>query len=101
MPGSFEIARVRRVSWYMDSNWMEECKLSDASSASRNRPGMIYVNDRKADSICVTELWFLVMKSPYMFNHFGGNSRGFVTRHRAAWGVSMAVVGVGEDDVKE
>jgi hypothetical protein len=63
MPGSLEIARVRSVSWYKDSNCIEECKLSEASSASRNRPGMIYVRDRNADSICVTELWFLVMKS--------------------------------------
>lgn len=78
----------------MDSSWMEECKLSEASSASRKRPGMMYVKDRRADSIWVTELWFLVMNSPYMLSHFGGSSRGFVTRQRAAWGVSMAAIDV-------
>jgi hypothetical protein len=73
---------------------MEECKLSEASSASRNRPGMIYVNERRADSIWVTELWFLVTNSPYMLSHFGGSSRGFVTRQRAACGVSIAAIEV-------
>jgi hypothetical protein len=33
---------------------------------------MIYVNERKADSICDTALEFLVMKSEYIPSHFGG-----------------------------
>ena len=34
---------------------MEECRDSDASSASRKRPGIMYVKERRADSIDVTE----------------------------------------------
>jgi len=34
---------------------MEECSDSDANSASRKRPGIIYVKERKADSIDVTD----------------------------------------------
>ena len=30
---------------------------------------MMYVSDRSADSICVTALLFLVMKSEYMPSH--------------------------------
>jgi hypothetical protein len=36
-------------------------------------PGMIYVSERSADSICVTALLFLVMKSEYMLSHLGGS----------------------------
>ncbi len=63
---------------------------SDAISDSRKRPttqsarlrqctveshvpGMMYVNDRSADSICDTELAFLRTKSSYMLSHLGGN----------------------------
>lgn len=35
-------------------------------------PGMIYVSDRSADSICDTALLFLVMKSEYMPSHLVG-----------------------------
>lgn len=45
---------------------MEEWRDSDASSASRKRPGIMYVRDRKADSICVTEDWLLAMKELYL-----------------------------------
>jgi len=41
---------------------MNECSDSEASSASRNRPGIMYVKERRADSIEVTEDWFFVMK---------------------------------------
>jgi hypothetical protein len=43
----------------------------------RNReciPGMMYVRDRSADSICETWLAFLVMKSSYMCSHLGGTA---------------------------
>jgi hypothetical protein len=40
---------------------------------------MIYVRERKADSICVTEDWFLVMKSPYIWSHFGGSEKALGT----------------------
>jgi hypothetical protein len=33
---------------------------------------MMYVNERRADSICDTALEFLVMKSEYIPSHFGG-----------------------------
>ena len=79
------MARVRSVSWYIDNSWIEECRLSDANSASRNRPGMIYVSDRNADSICVTELWFFVMKSAYMLSHLGGNASGLGTCRRVVF----------------
>ena len=61
---------------------------SDAISDSRNRPeivsndvvtgkcqnvpGIMYVSDRSADSICDTALLFLVMKSEYMPSHLVG-----------------------------
>jgi hypothetical protein len=35
-------------------------------------PGMMYVSDRSADSICDTALLFLVMNSEYMPNHLVG-----------------------------
>ncbi len=50
------------MSWYKERSWMEECRDSDASSASRKRPGIMYVKERRADSIDVTEDWFFVMK---------------------------------------
>jgi hypothetical protein len=34
---------------------------------------MMYVSDRSADSICVTALLFLVMKSEYMPSHVEGS----------------------------
>lgn len=40
-----------------------------------NIPGMMYVSDRRADSIWDTALLFLVMKSEYMPSHFGGSDR--------------------------
>lgn len=36
-------------------------------------PGMMYVSDRSADSICETALAFLVMKSEYMPSHRVGS----------------------------
>lgn len=38
---------------------------------------MIYVKERRADSICVTEDWFLVIKVLYMLSHLGGKLRRF------------------------
>jgi hypothetical protein len=35
-------------------------------------PGIMYVSDRSADSICETALLFLVMKSEYMPSHLVG-----------------------------
>lgn len=35
-------------------------------------PGMMYVSERSADSICDTALLFLVMKSEYMLSHLVG-----------------------------
>lgn len=35
----------------MERSWMEEWRDSEASSASRKRPGIMYVRDRSADSI--------------------------------------------------
>ena len=79
----------------MESNWIEECRDSDANSASRNRPGIMYVKERRADSICVTELWFLVMKSPYMLIHLGGNDMAFGTCLLAILRDSIIVEGRG------
>jgi hypothetical protein len=76
----------------MERSWIEECKDSDASSASRNRPGMIYVRERKADSICVTEDWFLVMKSPYIWSHFGGSAKALGTCRGRVLRCSMLVL---------
>lgn len=56
---------------------MEEWRDSEASSASRKRPGMMYVKERKADSICVTEDWWVVMKVLYKESHFGGRVRAW------------------------
>jgi hypothetical protein len=71
---------------------------SDAISDSRNRPlhdkhflyavralqgcapGMMYVSDRSADSICDTALLFLVMKSEYMPSHCVGIDSTSVVR---------------------
>ena len=39
---------------------------------AKRAPGMMYVSDRSADSICVTALLFLVMKSEYMPSHPAG-----------------------------
>jgi hypothetical protein len=54
---------------------MEECRDSDANSASRKRPGIMYVRERRADSIEVTEDWFFVMKFEYRESHLGGRQR--------------------------
>ena len=40
-------------------------------------PGMMYVNERSADSICDTALLFLVMKSEYMPSSRGGSDSVF------------------------
>ena len=40
----------------------------------------MYVSERSADSICDTELAFLVTKSPYFVIHFGGNASASGTR---------------------
>ena len=53
---------------------------------------MIYVRERNADSICVTELWFLVMKSPYMFIHFGGKDSALGTCRLAILSESIMVL---------
>lgn len=53
--------------------------LGSVSVNSRRRraamcvPGMMYVSERSADSICVTALLFFVMKSEYMPSHLGGS----------------------------
>ena len=63
---------------------------------------MMYVNERRADSIWVTELWFLVMKLPYILSHFGGKARAFGTRPLADLSVSIARMrkwDEGEEDV--
>jgi hypothetical protein len=54
---------------------MKQVKLrdSDAISASLNRPGMIYVNDLSADSICDTADEFLIMNSSYCESHLAGS----------------------------
>lgn len=44
---------------------------SEAISASRKRPGMIYVKLLRALSICDTDPAFLVMNSSYMDSHCG------------------------------
>ena len=66
-----------------------DVRVSEASSDSRNRPvgcqypaieilervsipGMIYVNDRSADSTCVTEEAFLATKSSYLWSQCDG-----------------------------
>jgi hypothetical protein len=41
----------------------------------RCAPGMMYVNERSADSICDTALLFLVMNSEYIPSHFGGSDK--------------------------
>ena len=38
-------------------------------------PGMMYVSDRRAVSICDTAPAFLVINSPYTFSHFGASDR--------------------------
>jgi len=43
-------------------------------------PGMMYVNDLSADSICDTELAFFSTKSSYMLNHFDGMGMAFGIR---------------------
>ncbi len=39
---------------------------------------MIYVRDRKADSICDTWLAFLATKSSYLRSHWGGSDSGLL-----------------------
>jgi hypothetical protein len=71
---------------------MEEWRDSEASSASRKRPGMIYVRERRADSIWVTEDWFLVMNVPYIESHFGGSARRFGIPCRAVAGLRVSMI---------
>ena len=56
------------------------------------------MRERSADSICVTELWFLVMKSPYMFIHFGGNVKALGTCLLAILRESILVDGCGRKE---
>ena len=51
-----------------------------ATAVRRFVPGMMYVSDRNADSICVTALLFLVMKSEYMPSHCVGMDSTSVVR---------------------
>jgi hypothetical protein len=51
---------------------MLECRDSDAISASRKRPGMRYVRERSADSICDTEDEFFRMKVRYLSRYSFG-----------------------------
>lgn len=48
----------------------------------RDLPGIMYVNDRRADSICETWLEFFVMKPSYIASHFGGRARAVRTLER-------------------
>ena len=50
------------------------CIISKMHACARRDtlPGIMYVSDRSADSICVTALLFLVMKSEYMPSHCDG-----------------------------
>lgn len=54
---------------------MPECNDSDAISASLKRPGMRYVNDLRANSICETEEEFLVMNWRYLSRYSDGRDK--------------------------
>lgn len=49
--------------------------LSEVERRNQSAPGIMYVSDRNADSICDTALLFLVMKSEYMPSHLVGCDR--------------------------
>ena len=52
---------------------MESLRESDAISASRNRPGMIYTSDRNADSIWETDPALSVTKFSYILMMLRGD----------------------------
>lgn len=64
---------------------------------------MMYVSERRADSICDTWLAFLVMKSSYFCSHLGGRAQRLVVlweeeeeelpsdRVPFVWGISAGV----------
>jgi len=52
------------VYFWLEARRRSHRPASDATSDSRYRPGIIYVNERKPDSICDTALAFFEMKSP-------------------------------------
>lgn len=54
---------------------MPECNDSEAISASRKRPGIKYVSDRNADSICDTEEELFRMKARYLARYSDGRDR--------------------------
>jgi hypothetical protein len=58
------------------------------------------VSERRADSIDVTELWFLVMKSPYMESHCGGAARALGTCREAVLRVSIVLDRVWDDELR-
>jgi len=49
---------------------------------------MMYVKERRVDSICDTWLAFLVMKSSYLCSHFGGTDATLWSDHDDAPGAS-------------
>lgn len=53
---------------------LSACRIANAATLECV-PGIMYVRDRSADSICDTALLFLVMKSEYIPIHFGGSDR--------------------------
>jgi hypothetical protein len=53
-------------------------------------PGMIYVKDRKADSICETELALAMTKSPYISTHFCGD--GMFSGIRAVTRLKVSII---------
>ena len=52
----------------------ESLRDSDASSASRKRPGIIYTSDRNADSICETDPALSDTKFSYILMRFRGDA---------------------------
>ena len=50
----------------------------------------MYVSDRNAPSTCPTAPAFLVMKSPYMLNNFGGSVIAFLVWSAAFLRISMS-----------
>lgn len=55
-------------------------------------PGIIYVSDRSADSICDTALLFFVMNSEYIPSNLGGSDRTSVVRRVACLYILTAPV---------
>ena len=62
-------------------------------------PGMMYVSDRSADSICETELAFFVTKSSYMCSHRGGKDRASGTCCEACLSFSMTMTQLREGEM--